>query len=165
MDAALAGWLHGLGGDLLAPFWVALNGPAAAGALGLLLLGWTAWRRAWRTLAVAAVAVALTDPLCARVLKPAFDRPRPCAVSPALAAPPALGCGSGAAMPSIHAANTAALAAAAASPPLAVLAALTGLGRVVVGAHWPTDVLAGWAVGATVGFGARRLSRRALGWT
>ncbi|MFN7145802.1 MAG: phosphatase PAP2 family protein, partial [Myxococcota bacterium] len=124
--------------------WAALGTDAATLALGALVLVWGVWRRRWAWLLGAALAVSVADPLVARVLKPAFDRPRPCHVMHVETAQP---CGSGRAMPSGHAANSAALAAATRSPPLAGAAVLIGISRVVLGQHWPSDVVVGWLVG------------------
>lgn len=163
MDEALLrlanGWLAGIGG----PAWAALGAPWAVLALGAALLGWAAWGRRWRSLALAVVAVALTDPLCSRLIKPAVDRARPCHVVADLRL--AGDCGSGRSMPSAHAANTAAVAAALASPPLAAVSLAVGTSRVVLGQHYPSDVAAGWALGAALGAGVRWLARRRLGWT
>jgi len=104
--------------------------------------------------------VAVTDPLCARVLKPAFGRERPCRALPDVATPS--GCGAALSMPSVHAANTAALAAAVGSPVLAGVALVSGLSRVVDGQHWPSDVLAGWGVGGAVGAGIGAATRAAM---
>jgi membrane-associated phospholipid phosphatase len=71
------------------------------------------------------------------------------------------------AFPSGHAAAVAALAAAitlrygAQVSWVWVLALLGGLSRVYVGAHWATDVAAGWALGAACGLLATLLLR---GW-
>lgn len=67
--------------------------------------------------------------------------------------------------PSGHAASAAALAAALTvrygdrAAWFWVLALLGGLSRVCVGAHWATDVVAGWALGAAVGLAAAHLLR------
>lgn len=127
------------------------------------MIAWVLWRRGWRWLLVAGLAVALTDPLCARVLKPLAARERPCRVDDAVRT---VGdCGSGPSLPSNHAANTAALAASLASPGLGVVALGAGASRVVLGQHWPSDVGLGWLVGAAVGGGLRWFARRKLKWT
>lgn len=125
------------------------------------MLVWGVWRRRWAWLLGAALAVSVADPLVARVLKPAFDRPRPCHVLAHVET--ARPCGSGRAMPSGHAANSAALAAATGSPALAGAAVLIGVSRVVLGQHWPSDVVVGWIVGAGLGAGVGAGVRAGVG--
>jgi membrane-associated phospholipid phosphatase len=125
--------------------------------------------RVWRV-GTAAVAALVAASLAAGGLKDVVQRPRPDA---GLAMLPL----DGWAMPSGHAARVAAVS-------LAVLVAAgwsasgkrraqalalawtvgavnVAIGAVMVylGAHWPTDVLAGWALGAGVGWTAGRLAR------
>lgn len=162
MDQALLLALNVLAGTPLRPLWALTGAPWAAGllVLGVAVLAWR--RKDPRLLVLVGVSVALSNTLAAEGIKPLIDRPRPCETVPLdLLAP----CGSGAAMPSAHAANTAALAAAAASPALGVVSVLVGVGRVVGGQHWPSDVLVGWILGLTVGSGVRAGARRFLGWT
>lgn len=153
---ALHAWLDGP----LGPFWRALGEPRAFLVVAALVLLVAFVRRDARAAVYAAVAVGLADPLVSRALKPAFDRARPCAVEAGIAGAPS-GCGSGQAMPSGHAANTAAIAMAAGSPALGAVAVIVGTSRVVLGQHWPSDVAAGWTVGALVG-GAVRWSGNRL---
>lgn len=100
-------------------------------------------------------------------LKLVFDRPRPSLVDPVvhpLVAAPHSG-----SMPSTHAATAfaAALAVGLVHPrlrwPLLALAVLISFSRVWLGVHYPTDVLAGAAIGAAIALAAWLLMTRGVG--
>lgn len=126
---------------------------AAVGAVGLIVVVAKRWWWQGVTVAVASV-VAL---VVASVFKQMVQRARP---SGDLAVVQV----GGWAMPSTIAAMTAAVVVATylvlpwsagqrrwTAALLAVIVLLIGVAMVYLGAHWPTDVLVGWAVGAGVG--------------
>lgn len=107
------------------------------------------------------VSVGLTDIVCARIIKKAVGRQRPCAVEPSatfkcrLLLPKK----TSKSFPSNHSANTAAFAVTTAvitgfkpAVPLMILAFLVGYSRVYVGVHFPVDVVAGWLTGALLAY-------------
>jgi undecaprenyl-diphosphatase len=139
--------------------WVSETGQSAtvlviAGVVALLVVLWRSWYRP----CLAATAAFVSGSIAVDVLNPMFDRSRP-PHSQALVwidTP---------AFPSTHATTTWALAAAVlvsvvwgtrrraavATVVLGGLVVFVGACMVYIGAHWPTDVLAGWLLGGTLG--------------
>ena len=135
--ADIASWITALG-----TFWICL-----------VILGVALWRR-WAELIGAALALGVTR-LVVTVLKSVIDRERPPVVDQLVHA-------TGQAMPSGHSANAACVAVFAMMVvprlrwPALVFAALVGLTRILLGVHWATDVIAGWAVGALISWACAR---------
>lgn len=116
--------------------------------------------RQMKVLALALLlSVGCTDLICARVIKKAVGRSRPCAIEQTgsfkcrLLLPKK----TSKSFPSNHSANTAAFAASTAiiagirpALPLVILAFLVGYSRVYVGVHFPIDVVVGWLTGTMI---------------
>jgi undecaprenyl-diphosphatase len=165
----------GLHHPALDPVMMALTDPGQwkipllvlAGALFL-----TQRARGVLALLVLALTLAVSDQLSAKVIKPIVKRPRPSVV---LAdSHPLFGVRRSYAFPSVHAVNFSAAVPIvatvfpAAAVPAAVVAALVCFSRVYVGDHWPSDVLAGIALGLGLGLLGRkaflRLEQNARWW-
>ena len=132
-----------------------------------LLIGWLIYffrRRAVLLLPLIFAAVGLADSITSRIFKPYFGRPRPChdaTIFTQLYLPD--GCGGQFGFLSSHAANSMALAIfmAVALPAgrfhllkiiIFAWALLLSYSRMYLGAHYPTDVLGGAAIGALLGW-------------
>jgi membrane-associated phospholipid phosphatase len=136
-------------------------GEHAAGWLLLSALGWASGRRR-REWAAGGTGVLLAHG-AAVGLKRVVRRVRPMLedVAPLVPTPSRLS------FPSAHAASTAAVAYAIAPvvgrPAAASLLGAMAISRVLLGVHWPSDVLAGAALGTGVAAGVRASLQRSVG--
>lgn len=123
--------------------------------IGTLSLGTTIYFRklSWLRILILAVALlGLTDLVTARVLKPYFGRVRPCYQQTVHVVD---GCGGQFGFPSNHAANGAAVATTAfllvgtkVGLFVSGVVFLVGLSRIILGVHFPSDILGGFIFGA-----------------
>jgi undecaprenyl-diphosphatase len=169
LDATLVYDINGLAGrsgildyimlhaSYLATFYI----PILAG------VGYWIWRQRWTGVlgSLSLLTVVYLADAIARYMRLAFGRVRPCNQ---LAALEQLGtlCGGSFSFPSGHAVNTAAAAAF-----MQVLypktgwitwpvIAIVGFSRVYIGAHYVSDVLGSWVIGAAIGVGSAMLFKR-----
>lgn len=107
------------------------------------------------------VSVGLADVICARIIKKAVGRQRPCSIeeTDTFQCRLLLDRKSSKSFPSNHAANTAAFAATIlffwglkAASPFILIAFLVGYSRIYCGVHFPADVMVGWLVGIFLGW-------------
>jgi undecaprenyl-diphosphatase len=125
---------------------------------GVCLVGllWKGDRRIRYALIFSIITLTLTDQIASSILKPLFERARPCWDMDVHLL---VGCGSGFSMPSSHAANLFGQAyffkrvAPSSAKFLIPLAILVALSRVFVGVHYPSDIIIGAALGTLVGYG------------
>lgn len=120
------------------------------------LLIWGGKKGRWVVLALV-ITVILTDQVSAHVVKPFIDRVRPCNALTGVLTPDDKP--TSYSFPSSHATNIGGSMTllALAYPPWAWLCALVaflvGLSRVYLGVHYPSDVMAGWLLGISIGWG------------
>ena len=162
-----AGVFSFINGTLANPFFDAVMPPLtnwnqSAVGLGLAatilaLLNWKGGRKGRIVTFLLVVLILAGDQLSSSIIKPLVARPRPCHEvngAPAVSGIRLLvDCGSGYSFPSSHAVNNVAFATLFAfyyrrfAPVLFFYAFAIGLSRIVVGVHYPSDVLGGALIG------------------
>jgi membrane-associated phospholipid phosphatase len=163
------------GADVLAPVMKVLSNPVYWVPVMVAFVAWMLFRdgRHGRiTVLVLLLLVPATDQVSSHLLKPLVHRPRPCRPEAAIADVETHGvhCSSKGSFPSSHAANIGGVALLLAlryrkwAIPAALLALGVGYSRVYLGVHYPSDVLAGWTLGAVAGWGAASLALRLDRW-
>ena len=143
----------------LTQLWSFIDAPAGALCLIAVLAVICVRARDWRLLLLLIATAAFADLLVSYGLKPWLGRPRPCMELTGLLVP--YGCGGAFSLPSGHATTSFALAGVLNRRWMWAIAALSALSRVAIGVHYPTDVLAGAALGTAVGWAARHLAQKA----
>lgn len=125
----------------------------------VLALLWKGEARGRWMVIFAVLAVAIIDPAIYRIIKPLVGRIRPCHDQALAWIRLVDGCGGQYGFPSSHAANLFGMAMVIGAfykrtrYYLYPLAALVAIGRVYLGVHYPSDVVAGAIFGAAVGWG------------
>jgi len=151
--------IHGLAGQSAFLDWFMLECSNAGNfvALALVYLGyqtWLNWKRGISAAVTLGASIGLSD-FIGMQLKLWFARPRPCQVF--LNLHELVGCGGSFSMPSNHACNSATAAAflwvlfPSSRWVVGACLFLIGISRIYLGAHYPTDVLAGWGLGGMLG--------------
>ena len=147
----VARWMHGIRGAGLVTqiaLWLDRLGSAGGRAMIALAIGMTLASSGRPDLMIRLFAAAMGTSLVNSLIKLAFDAPRPAMI-------PWIVETTGTSFPSGHSAGAMALYGALAlmtHSRLLVLGCVgmilgTGMSRVWLGVHWPSDVFAGWAVG------------------
>lgn len=158
MDAALFRAINGVSGPWWDSVMVMATTPSSWYPAALLLAAWLAYKKRGRGVVAilsALIAVGIGDALGFYVIKAFFARARPCIDLPDVRI--LVGCGDAFSFPSNHAVNSMAVAGAMGYVFRPLLWALVPAGllvclsRVAVGAHYPSDVAVGAALGLVIG--------------